>query len=152
MNGQKLSKQPEPPLTIERELYKPTLKALSDPKWGPLNKILVLMFEDFREGRYPETITKAHSAIHCFLQILVREPGTNAKGELGRLVKEGKKAGLIPTNQFTEPFLQNIQSFITSERATNSTAKPAQIPASSSDALLMMNLTILFLQHCLQRK
>lgn len=52
--------------TIERELYKPTLKALSDPKWGPVNKILALMFEDFREGRYPETITKAHSAIHCF--------------------------------------------------------------------------------------
>ncbi len=76
--------------TIEQELYKPTLKALSDPKWGHVNKILALMFEDFREGRYPETITKAHSAIHCFLQILVGEPGTNAKGELGRLVKDGK--------------------------------------------------------------
>lgn len=136
--------------TIEQELYKPTLKALSDPKWGSVNKILALMFEDFREGRYPETITKAHSAIHCFLQILVGEPGTNAKGELGRLVKDSKKAGLIPTNQFTEPFLQNIQSFITSQRATNSTAKPAQISASSSDALLMMNMTLLFLQHCLQ--
>lgn len=137
--------------TIEKELYKPTLKALSDPKWEPVNKILAPMFEDFREGRYPETITKAHSAVHCFLQIIVGEPGTNAKGELGRLMKDGKKTGLIPTNQFTEPFLQNIQSFITSERATNSTAKPAQIPASSSDALLMMNMTLLFLQHCLQR-
>lgn len=136
--------------TIEQELYKPTLKALSDPKWGPVNKILALMFEDFREGRFPETITKAHSAVHCFLQILVGEPGSNAKGELGRLMKDGKNAGLIPTNRFTEPFLANIQSFITSERATNSTAKPSLIPASSSDALLMMNMTLLFLQHCLQ--
>lgn len=136
--------------TIEQELYKPTLKALSDPKWGAVNKILALMFEDFRERRYPETITKAHSAVHSFLQILVGEPGTNAKGELGRLMREGKLAGLIPTNRFTEPFLTIIQSFITSERATNSTAKPSLSPASSSDALLMMNMTLLFLQHCLQ--
>jgi hypothetical protein len=136
--------------TIDQELYKPTLKALSDPKWRPVNEILAPMFEDFREGRYPETITKAHSAVHCFLQILVGKPGTNAKGELGRLMKDAKIAGLLPSSRFTEPFLVNIQSFITSERATNSTAKPSLIPASSSDALLMMNMTLLFLQHCLQ--
>ena len=136
--------------TIEQELYKPTLKALSDPKWRHMNKIMALMFEDFREKRYPETITKAHSAVHCFLQILVGEPGINAKGELRKLMKKGKEDGLIPTSRFIEPFLGNIQSFITSERATNSTAKPALIPASSSDALLMMNMTLLFMQHCLQ--
>lgn len=65
-------------------------------------------------------------------------------------MKEGKEAGLIPTNRFTEPFLGNIQSFISSERATNSTAKPSLMPTSSSDALLMMNLTLVFLQYCLQ--
>ncbi|GKS64296.1 hypothetical protein YTPLAS72_16000 [Nitrospira sp.] len=136
---------------IEQELYKPTLKALSDPKWMPVNKILAPMFEDFREGRYPETITKAHSAVQCFLQILVTgKPGTNAKGELAILLKDGKKAGLIPKNQLTEPFLVNIQSFIVSERAKNSTAKPSLAPASSSDALLMINMTLVFLQYCLQ--
>lgn len=134
---------------IEKELYKPTLKALSDPKWAPVNEILALMFEDFREGRFSESITKAHSSVHCFLQILVGEPGSNAKGELGKLMQKGKSSGLIPTNQFTEPFLSNIQSFISSERANNSTAKPSLSQASSSDALLMMNMTLLFLQHCL---
>ncbi|TKB60863.1 MAG: hypothetical protein E8D48_11885 [Nitrospira sp.] len=137
--------------TIEQALYKPTLKALSDPKWMPVNKILAPMFEDFREGRYPETITKAHSAVQCFLQILVAgKPGTNAKGELAQLMKTGKEAGVIPTSRFIEPFVGNIQSFIASERATNSTAKPSLVPASSSDALLMMNMTLVFLQHCLQ--
>ncbi|HMS84190.1 MAG TPA: hypothetical protein PKD12_11110 [Nitrospira sp.] len=136
--------------TIEKELYKPTLKALSDPKWMPVNKILTPMFEDFREGKYSEAITKAHSAVHCFLQILVGEHGTNAKGELGNLIKDGKRTGVIPTNRFTEPFLTNVQSFITSERATNSTAKPSRLPALSSDALLMMNISLVFLQHCLQ--
>ncbi|TKB91232.1 MAG: hypothetical protein E8D40_09820 [Nitrospira sp.] len=137
--------------TIEQELYKPTLQALSDPKWRPVNDILALMFEDFREGRYPETITKAHSAVQCFLQVLVTgKPGTNAKGELAQLIKTGKEAGVIPTSRFIEPFVGNIQSFIASERATNSTAKPSLVPASSSDALLMMNMTLVFLQHCLQ--
>lgn len=135
--------------TIERELSIPTLKALSDPKWRPVNEILSPMFEDFRESRFPEAITKAHSAVHCFLQILVGEPGSNAKGEIGKLIKFGKSAGLIPTNRFTDPLLLNIQSFITSERAANSTAKPSLSQASSSDALLMMNMTLLFLQHCL---
>jgi hypothetical protein len=137
---------------IEEKLYKPTIKSLSDPKWRSVNEILFLMFEDFREGRFSETITKAHSAVHCFLQVLVGEAGSNAKGELGKLMKDGKSSGLIPTSRFTEPFLANIQSFISSERANNSTAKPSQSTASSSDALLMMNLTLLFLQHCLQGK
>lgn len=136
--------------TIERELYRPTLEALSDPKWTTVNETLALMFEDYREQRYAEVITKAHSAVHGFLQVLVGEPGRNAKGEVGKLMKEGRRSGLIPTNLFTEPFLTNIQSFITSERATNSTAKPSLSEASSADALLMMNMTLLFLQHCMQ--
>lgn len=136
--------------TITRELHSPTLEALSDPKWQPVNETLALMFEDYRERKFPEAITKAHSAVHGFLQILVGEPGSNAKGELGKLMKEGKSSGLIPMNRFTEPFLLNIQGFITSERATNSTAKPSLSEASSADALLMMNMTLLFLQHCLQ--
>ncbi len=77
------------------------------------------------------------------------ETGTNGKGELAQLMKIGKKAGVIPTSRFIEPFVGNIQSFITSERATNSTAKPSLAPASNSDALLMMNMTLVFLQHCL---
>lgn len=134
---------------IEDSLHKPTLKSLSDPKWAPVNIILAQMFEDYRQRNFSEAITKAHSAVHSFLQVLVGEPGTNAKGEVGKLIKAGKNSNLIPTNRFTEPFLTNIQSYITSERATNSTAKPSMSPASGSDALLMINMTLLFLQHCL---
>lgn len=135
---------------INSSVYAPTLSALSDPKWMPVNNILSSMFEDYREGQFAEVITKAHSAVHSYLQIAVGEPGQNAKGEVGKLFKEAKRVGLIPSNSFTEPFLNNIQSFITSERATNSTAKPALSPASNSDALFMMNMTLLFLQYCLQ--
>ncbi len=88
--------------------------------------------------------------VHSYLQIAVGEPNKNAKGEVGKLFGEAKRLGIIPTNRFVEPFLNNLQSFITSERATNSSAKPAKSAASNSDALFMMNMTLLFLQYCLQ--
>lgn len=135
---------------IESNIYTPTLLALSDPKWMSVNQILSSMFEDYREGHFAEVITKAHSAVHSYLQIAVGEPGQNAKGEVGKLFKEAKKRGLISSNRFTEVFLTNIQSYITSERATKSTAKPALSPTSNSDALLMMNMTLVFLQYCMQ--
>lgn len=143
---------PRQDAAINSALYIPTLQALADPKWVPVNHILASMFEDYRDGHFAEVITKAHSAVHSFLQVAVGEPGQNAKGEVGKLFKEAKARGLVPSNRFTEPYLGSIQSFLTSERATNSTAKPALGPTSNSDALFMMNMTLLFLQYCLQSR
>ena len=136
--------------TIEQNLYRPALQALADPRWKAVNDMLHAMFEDYREGHFAECITKAHSAIHSYLQVIAGEPGQNAKGEVGKLMNIAKKQKLIPINKFTEPFLNNIQSFISAERAAKSTAKPAIDTATSLDALLMMNITMVFLQHCMQ--
>lgn len=135
---------------IIAEIYIPTLKVLVDPKWKSVNSDLAKMFEDYREENYSEAITKAHSAVQRFLQILVGEEGKNSKGEVGKLFKKAKDEGLIPVNRFTEPVINAIQGFIPSERATNSTAKPAVKNATSSDALLMMNVIMVLLQYCLQ--
>lgn len=135
---------------ITKEVYEPTLRVLSDPKWKSVNSDVAKMFEDYREQNYAEAITKAHAVVQRFLQILVGEEGKNAKGEVGDLFKEAKKKGLIPATRITEQFIMAIQSHIVSERATNSTAKPALKDATASDALLMMNLVMIFLQHCLQ--
>lgn len=136
---------------ITDRIYVPTMQALSDPKWQEVSQDLSEMFEDFRERNYPETITKAHRAVQRFLQILTNE-GKNGKGEVGKLFSKAKKEGLIPVNNFSEPIVNVLQSYIPSERATNSTAKPAVKEASPQDALLMMNVVIVFLQHCLQHK
>lgn len=136
---------------ITEEIYVPTLKVLADPKWKTVSDDLMHMFEDFREENYSETITKAHRAIQRFLQILVGKEGKNSKGELANLFREAKKQSIIPSNRFTEPIINVFQSFIPSERATKSTAKPSITEATSSDALLMMNIVMVFLQHCLQK-
>lgn len=135
---------------IMDEIYTPTLAVLADPKWEPVSINLAKMFEDYREKNYAEAITKAHSAVQRFFQILVGEEGKNSKGEVGVLFKKAKDAGIISTNRFIEPIVVAIQGFIPSERATNSTAKPAIKEATAADALLMMNVVMILLQHCLQ--
>lgn len=135
---------------IATEIYVPTLKVLADPKWKSVSEDLAAMFTDYREENYAEVITKAHRAIQRFLQILVGEEGKSGKGEVGKLFARAKEQGIISVNRFTEPIIQVFQGFISSERATNSTAKPTMKDAKPSDALLVMNVVMVFLQHCLQ--
>jgi len=132
-------------------IYTPTLQALTDPRWKMVSMDLGKMFEDFREESYPEVIAKAHSAVQRFLQLIAGTEGKNGKGEVNKLFQEAKGKGLIPINRFTEPLINVIQNFIVSERATNSTAKPTLKDATASDALLMMNVVMIFLQYCLQK-
>lgn len=137
---------------ITDEVYTPTLRVLADPKWSAVNADLAKMFEDYRDENYSEAITKAHSAVHRFLQILVGEEGKSGKGEVGKLFQKAKEESAIPINRFTEPLISVIQGFIVSERATNSTAKPTLKDTTASDALLVMNVVMIFLQHCLQKQ
>ncbi len=135
---------------ITELIYVPTLQILADPKWENVSKDLGDMFSAYRDENYPETITAAHRAVQRFLQILVGEEGKNAKGEVGKLFSKAKTEGLIPVNRFTEPIISTIQGFIVSERSTKSTAKPTVSDAGPTDALLVMNVVMVLLQHCLQ--
>ncbi len=136
---------------ITERIYVPTLKILADPKWKTISDDLAKMFIDYQEKKYSEAITKAHGVVQRFLQISVGEEGKNSKGEVGKLFKKAKNENFIPINRFTEPIITVFQKFISSERATNSTAKPTLRNATSSDALLLMNVIMIFLQHCLQK-
>ncbi|MEQ8344391.1 MAG: hypothetical protein RLO22_24240 [Sneathiellaceae bacterium] len=136
---------------IAQNIYIPTLRALSDPRWRSVNTDLAEMFEDYQSQNYPEVVTKAHRAVQRFLQIITEgEEGKGGKGEVGKLFSEAKRMGVISTTRFSEGIIQTLQSYIPSERATKSTAKPSTTPANHSDALLMMNVVMVFLQHCMQ--
>lgn len=135
---------------ITKEIYEPVLLILADPKWKTLNDDIEKMFGEFRGGNHPEVITKVHGIVHRFLQILVGEEGKSGKGEVGKLYNEAIKKGKIPVSRFTESMVKSIQSFIVAERANKSSAKPAKEAASPEDALLNMNVLMVFLQHCLK--
>jgi hypothetical protein len=55
------------------QVYTPTLKILSNPRWKDVNSNVAAMFDDYNHGRFSEAITKAHTAVHRFLKVLVRE-------------------------------------------------------------------------------
>lgn len=134
---------------ISEFIYVPTLRLLSDPKWKSVSDDLGLMFDDFANGDNADVITKAHRVVQRFLQISVGEEGKNGSSEMGKLLNEAKTSGLLPKDRFTEPMINVIQSFIVSERATKSNAKPALSNPTDKDALLVMNVVMVLLQHCL---
>ena len=137
---------------ITKEIYEPTLKALSDPKWRAVNLDLERMFSNFHAQNYPEVITDAHSATQRFLQIAVGKESKNSKGEFGRLFRKAKECGIVSNNSAIEPLVIGIGKFLPSVRAKMSTSKPASQTAKSSDALLVMNTVLVIIQHCLQNR
>ena len=135
---------------VVEEIYVPTLEALSDPKWKAVSEELSSMFNDFREGKPREAIAKAHNAVQRFLQIAVGEEGENAKGQIGKLFGKAKDQGIIPGDAFVAPLIAGLRSSLESARATKSSAKPSRQGATLSDALLVMNVAMVFIQYCLQ--
>ena len=135
---------------ISDDIYRPVLDALSAKKWEKVNENLSQMFADYRDQNYAEVIAKAHNSVQRFLQILLGVESKNSKGEFGRLFSLARKRGLIPKDQFSSQIILVIQGFLSSERAGKSSAKPTLDQATSRDALLVMNVTMIFLQHCLQ--
>ena len=108
------------------------------------------MFADYQEQKYSEVITKAHSALHQFLQIALENEGHSGKGEFGKLLNQAKSNNVISNSGAIEHIVNSIRSFLSSERVKKSTAKPTVQKASSADALLVMNYCFLLIHHCLQ--
>lgn len=134
---------------LAEQVYSPALSALSDPKFAKVNDDLAKMFADYRSGDFGDVITKAHSAVQRFLQISTGAEGKNGKGEMADLFAAAKANGLVSSSRFSDPLIKVLQGFFPSERATKSTAKPALKEATSRDAMLMMDLVMVFLHHCL---
>ena len=109
-------------------------------------------FAHYRDTNYAETITLTHSALQRFLQVLLgKEEGKNGRGEFGDLWKRAEKKGLLAENGFVRNVVNAFKSYIPQERATNSTAKPAVKDTSPEEALLMLNVAMIFIQFCLSR-
>jgi hypothetical protein len=133
---------------IIEEIYVPVLSVLSDPKWKSINLDLSSMFDNHRQEKYPETITDAHRAVQGFLRELLKGEGRGTKGEFGKLFSQYINEH-YPDDNATKRFLHNIKSYFSDLRANESTSKPQNQEATLEDALLCMNMTMVFMQHCL---
>jgi len=82
------------------------------------------------------------------LQISVN--GEIGKGDISQLIPKAQKEGLIPNDSFTKKIFENIESILMRERQKTSNAHPKKEYANEKNARLILNLVMIFLQHCIQ--
>lgn len=137
---------------IIEEIYEPVLSYLSDPKWSKVNEILADAFSDYRKNTpqgYSNSVTNTISAIQAFLQIL--NNGKTGKGNISQLIVEAQKKGLIANDSFTKQIFDNVESIFAKERQETSTAHPKKEYATEKNARTILNLAMIFFQHCIQK-
>lgn len=134
---------------IVEEIYKPTLSYLSDPKWAPVSRDLGAVNNAYLKGtpeEYSRSITLTISALQAFLQILVR--GKTGKGSIPELIKEGQKSQVIPNDLFSTKILSDINSTLMKERQEKGDAHSKTEYANEKSARLVLNVAMIFIQHC----
>lgn len=136
---------------IIKKIYKPVLQVLSHSQWQPVNRELKDAFGEFRRKTkkgYSSCITHLVSSIEAFLQICVY--GKTGTGTLNSLIKKAYNKKLIPNDEFTNQIFKNIESILMQERSKKGDSHPKEEYATEENALLIMNLTMIFLQHCMK--
>jgi hypothetical protein len=135
---------------IIEEIYKPVLDYLASEKWRKVNEILSDAFSDYGKNTpqgYSNCITNTVSAIQAFLQIL--KNGKTGSGNISQLIMEAQKDNLIPNDYFTRKIFDNMESIFAKERQETGVAHPKKEYATEKNARLILNLTMIFLQHCI---
>lgn len=136
---------------VMEEVYEPVLKCLSNEKWKKVNDLLSDAFTDFRKNTpqgYSGSVTNTISAVEAFMQILVE--GKTGGKKLSPLITEAQKAALIPNDVFSSMIFKNIDSIFARERKATGDAHPKEGYATEKNAKMLLNLAMVFLQHCVQ--
>lgn len=137
---------------ITEEIYEPVLSFLSHPKWKEVSKILSDSFDEYRKNTpqgYSNCVTNTVSAVQAFLQIIVN--GKTGKREIAELIKDGQRKNLIPNDFFTQKIFNNIESIFARQRQETGIAHPKKEYATEKNARTILNLAMIFFQHCIQK-
>jgi len=143
---------PRQDIKIMKEIYEPVLSYFSDNKWKEVNNLLVDSFTEYRKNTpqgYSNSVTNTISAIQAFLQIL--NSGKIGKGNISQLIIEAQKKGFISNDSFTQKIFDNIESIFAKERQETGMAHPKKEYATEKNARTMLNLAMIFFQHCIQK-
>lgn len=137
---------------IVKETYEPVLSYLSHPRWKEVSKLLSDSFNEHRKNTpqgYSISVTNTVSAIQAFLQIVVN--GKTGKGEISKLITDAQRKNLIPNDFFTQKIFVNIESIFARQRQETGIAHPKKEYASEKNARIILNLAMIFFQHCIQK-
>ncbi|MBI2552562.1 hypothetical protein HYW17_04680 [Candidatus Uhrbacteria bacterium] len=138
---------------VVQEIYVPVLNFLSLPKWRDVNRDLSDAFKEYQiktAQSYSNCITHAVSGVQAFLQILVHEQ-TGGEYGISNLIKQAQEKGLIPEDKFSNAIFKNVETILMGERGKTGDAHPKQEYANEKNARLVLNLIMIFIQHCIQK-
>lgn len=138
---------------IINKIYVPVLNFLSMSGWENVNRELSDAFNEYQiktKQGYSNCITHAISALQAYLQILVDGKIGSSEG-IKSLVKKAQENNLIPDDIFSSEIFKNIDSILMRERGKTGDAHPKQEYANEKSARLVLNLVMIFLQHCIQK-
>ncbi|MDO8582041.1 MAG: hypothetical protein Q7S16_04145 [bacterium] len=138
---------------IITEIYVPVINFLSLPKWSDVNRELSDAFKEYQvktDQGYSNCVTHAVSSLQAFLQISVDGKIGGSEG-INTLIKNAREKSLIPVDKFTEEIFKNIDTILMRERGKTGSAHPKQEYANEKSARLVLNVVIIFLQHCIQK-
>jgi hypothetical protein len=145
----RLGFMPRQEIKIIQEVYEPVINHLTNPKFEPVSRILRDAFLEYGSNTpsgYSSCITHCVAAVEGFLQIIVF--GGIGKGKLTDLFNEGQKRELIPNDLFTKKIINSIISVMQIERMETGDAHPKEDYATEKNAKLILNLSMVFIQHC----
>jgi len=138
---------------ITKEIYIPVLQFLSAESWMPVNRDLRDAFKAYQEKTdqgYSNSITHAVAALQAFLQITVDGKSGSSEG-VASLVKKAQEKGAIPADKFSSEIFKNIDAVLMRERGKTGDAHPKQEYANEKNARLVLNLVMVFIQHCIKK-
>ncbi|RJQ30174.1 hypothetical protein C4572_04380 [Candidatus Parcubacteria bacterium] len=138
---------------IIKEIYEPTLAILGDEKWEPVNRDLTDAFFEYRKNTpqgYSGCVTNVNTAVQAFLQIIVDGKIGGSDG-IKSIIQKGTENGKLPTDKFTTEIFKNIETILMRERGKSGNAHPKQDYADEKSARMMLNLAMVFMQHCIQK-
>lgn len=142
-NNQFVPRQSE---KIVAEIYDPTFDLLNDSTYDGVNNELNKAFGSFRAKDYNDVIIKSINAVQAALQILV-DGEVNQKKKINVLLKEAKNNQLLSDYELTNTIYLNINSFLERIRKDKAGVHPTNGSAYQSDALFVLNLTMVLLQN-----
>lgn len=140
---------PKQDQTITKEIYEPVLRILSNKKWAAVDRDLRDATKKYQEGDYSASITHSASALQAFLQMTVY--GKTGKGDIKDLINIALSRELIPNDVFSKEAFKNLESSVMSERRKKGNPHPKKEYADEKHARLILNLIMVFMQHCLQK-
>lgn len=133
---------------IDHEIYSPVMSFLANPKWEKVSVELSDSIDDYQKGKkyYSTSITKSINALQAFLQLIVNKK--TGKGKIKDLIYKAREMDSIPGDDFSFEVFLNIQSTVMKERQTKGDPHPKKAYANEYHARFVLNLIMIFMQHC----